>query len=69
MSMNMTEIDRVIADDLQAGDVIKVGATHLEVIERLPDDGDVIVVRTDDDEPVEFQWDAMVTLYGEGDEE
>lgn len=61
----MTEIDRVIADDLEAGDVIMVGATHLEVIERLDDDGDLIMVRCDDDDEYPFVWDSMVTLYGE----
>lgn len=64
----MTEIDRVIADDLETGDVIMVGVTHLEVIERLEDDDDYIVVRTDNDEEVSMAWDTMVTLYGEGDE-
>jgi len=69
MSMNMTQIDLVIADDLQAGDVIMVGDTHLEVIARLDDDGDFIVVRTDDDEEIPLVWDTLVALYGETDEE
>jgi hypothetical protein len=63
--MEEKEIDYVVADDLQAGDLIQVGGrfhtvTHTETVD------DQVKVFTDEfiDYPVVYTWDHMVTLYG-----
>lgn len=64
----MKQIDNVMADDLDTGDVIKVDAGLVTVVRRQEDyidsDDDYVVVLCDDGEDYPFLWDSRVDLYG-----
>lgn len=63
--MEEKEIDRVLADDLQPGDLIKQDDVLMAVVRVEGDDGFVYLYTDDDiEEPVQYAWDDFVTIYG-----
>lgn len=63
--MEEKEIDRVLADDLQPGDLIKQDGVLMAIVRTEGDDGFVYLYTDDDiEEPVQYAWDDFVTIYG-----
>ena len=66
--MEMEEIDVVLADDLQPGDIIKIDGQFLAVKNTEEDDDFVNVffeeeIDTDEEYGARFAWDSKVELY------
>lgn len=62
----MEEIDKVYAEDLQAGDIVLYDEKDFEEVIEVKVHGYAVYVVTDADFWLEYPFGTMVTIYGTG---
>lgn len=60
----MEEIDKVYAEDLAVGDVVKVDTGDLEEVINVDEHGYAVFVTTENDGFMEYPFGSWVPIYG-----